>query len=322
MMNTKNGGKKMRAQNNMMILSILVVLVLAACAPAQETADGKTDGKKLNIVTTIGMITDIVGNVGGEHVKVTGLMGPGVDPHLYKASEGDVSALAGADLIFFNGLHLEAGMGGVIERMESQTKVKAVSDDIPREELLDFPGYPGQYDPHIWFDVNNWISAVKVVRDTLKEVDPGNAEEYEANAAAYLEKLTKLNSDIKEKIESVPEQQRVLITAHDAFQYFGRAYNFKVNGLQGISTQSEAGTRDVQDLAQFIADNEIKAIFVESSIPRRNVEAVQAAVKAKGWDVAIGGELFSDAMGDKSTFEGTYIGMVTHNVDTITSALR
>ena len=241
---------------------------------------------------------------------------------MYKASEGDVSKLANADIIFFNGLHLEAGMGEVIERMETMTMIKAVSDNIDRAELLDFPGYPGQYDPHIWFDVKKWISAVGVIKDTLKEQDPKNAEAYETNAASYLEKLVELDKHIRQQVESISEDQRVLITAHDAFQYFGRQYDFEVKGLQGISTQSEAGTKDVQDLAQYIVDNKIKAVFVESSVPRRNVEAVQAAVRAKGWDVAIGGELFSDAMGDAGTFEGTYIGMVTHNIDTIANALR
>jgi manganese/zinc/iron transport system substrate-binding protein len=302
-------------------LAVLLVLVLAACGQAGGPAGGDLSGRQIRVVTTIGMITDIAQNVGGERVSVTGLMGPGVDPHLYKASEGDVSRLAEADVIFFNGLHLEAKMGEVLEQMGSRIKTVAVTGGIDESLLLSPPEFEGAHDPHLWFDVTLWMKAVEVVRDTFIEVDPGSADLYQANAQAYLETLEELEAYVQAETARVPEQQRVLITAHDAFNYFGNAYGFQVRGLQGISTATEAGTGDVQDLAEFIAVNEIPAIFVESSVPVRNVEAVQAAVQAKGFEVSIGGELFSDAMGNPGTEEGTYPGMVRHNVDTIVGAL-
>jgi manganese/zinc/iron transport system substrate-binding protein len=298
------------------ILTVIMICILAFTAGCGEPSK---DNGKLKVVTTIGMIADITENVGGEHINVIGLMGPGVDPHLYKASESDVRKLADAEIIFYNGLHLEAQMGEIIEKMED--KSVAVAEGIAESELLDFPAYPGFYDPHVWFDVQMWVTAVEAVQDTLVEKDPAHAEDYKANAAAYLKKLEELHAYVEAQAESVPKGQRVLVTAHDAFQYFGQKYGFEVKGLQGISTESEAGTKDVQELAQFIADNKIKAIFVESSVSERNIKAVQAAVQAKGWDVAIGGELFSDAMGDAGTVEGTYIGMVKHNIDTIAGAL-
>ncbi len=299
------------------ILIIMLFILLTACTLKTEQSDGK-----IQVVTTIGMITDIVQNVGGEYVSVKGLMGPGVDPHLYKATEGDVYALSDADIIFYNGLHLEAKMGEVLEEMGKTKTVIAVSEYIPRETLLDFPAYPGQYDPHIWFDVENWILATERVRDGMIAYDPEHAAAYTANAEAYIAQLQELDQYVEKKASEVPKEQRVLVTAHDAFQYFGRAYGFEVKGLQGISTESEAGTADVQELVNFIVDRKIKAIFVESSIPERTIKAVQEACKAKGWDVTIGGQLYSDAMGDEGTVEGTYIGMVTYNIDTITNALR
>jgi manganese/zinc/iron transport system substrate-binding protein len=267
------------------------------------------------------MITDIVKVVGGEHVEVTGLMGAGVDPHLYKASEGDVTSLQNADVIFYNGLHLEAQMGGVLERMgDSGIKTVAVTDKIDRTLLNAPPEFEGNYDPHVWFDVTLWMKAVEQVEETLIEVDPANRSDYEANAKAYLAQLDDLHQYVQEQAAKIPAEQRILITAHDAFNYFGRAYEFEVRGLQGISTESQAGTADVKALADFIVEKQIPAIFVESSVPKRTIEAVQAAVQAQGFNVGIGGELFSDAMGSEGTPEGTYIGMVRHNIDTIVGA--
>jgi manganese/zinc/iron transport system substrate-binding protein len=302
-------------------LAVLMVLLAAACGQSAGQAGGDLSSREIRVVTTIGMITDIAQNVGGERVSVTGLMGPGVDPHLYKASEGDVSSLSEADVIFYNGLHLEAKMGEVLEQMGSRIKTVAVASGVDEALLLSPPEFEGAHDPHIWFDVELWMKAVEVVRDTFIEVDPASADLYRANAEEYLAGLGELHAYVQEQTARVPEQQRVLITAHDAFNYFGKAYGFEVRGLQGISTATEAGTGDVQDLASFIAENEIPAIFVESSVPVRNVEAVQAAVQAKGFQASIGGELFSDAMGNWGTEEGTYVGMVRHNVDTIVEAL-
>ena len=292
-------------------------LMASACAPPEPPEE---EGR-LSVVTTIGMIRDVVQNVGGEHVRVVGLMGPGVDPHLYKASEGDVRRLFRADVVFYGGLHLEARMGEVLEEMGGRTRVRAVSEVIPVEQRLAPPEFKGAYDPHVWFDVRLWAMTVDVVARTLSEADPAHARDFAANADRYRAQLADLDRYVREQALRVPVERRVLITAHDAFNYFGRAYGFQVRGLQGISTASEAGTADVQALAQFIATRRIPAIFVESSIPRRTIEAVQEAVAARGYDVRIGGSLFSDAMGNPGTDEGTYIGMVRHNIDTIVGAL-
>lgn len=289
----------------------------SACAPPEPPAE---EGK-LHVVTTIGMIRDVVQNVGGEHVRVVGLMGPGVDPHLYKASEGDVRRLFRADVIFYGGLHLEARMGEVLEEMGSRTRVAAVSEVIPAAQRLSPPEFQGAYDPHVWFDVRLWSMTVDVIARTLSAADPAHARDFSANADRYRAQLAELDRYVREQAQRVPAERRVLITAHDAFNYFGRAYGFQVRGLQGISTAAEAGTADVQALAQFIAGRRIPAIFVESSIPRRTIEAVQEAVAARGFQVQIGGSLFSDAMGNPGTEEGTYIGMVRHNIDTIVGAL-
>jgi manganese/zinc/iron transport system substrate-binding protein len=309
------------SKRKLLFPALVLVLLLAACGQSVEQPGGDLAGRQIRVVTTIGMITDITQNVGGERVSVTGLMGPGVDPHLYKASEGDVGRLSEADVIFYNGLHLEAKMGEVLEQMSGRIKTVAVTSGIDESLLLSPPEFEGAHDPHLWFDVTLWMKAVETIRDTLIEVDAGSADLYRTNAQTYLAKLEELQAYVKEQTARVPEQQRVLITAHDAFNYFGQAYGFEVRGLQGISTATEAGTGDVQALADFIAENQIPAVFVESSVPVRNIEAVQAAVEAKGFQVSIGGELFSDAMGDWGTEEGTYIGMVRHNVGTIVSAL-
>lgn len=301
------------------ILTVVLALLISACGT--ETTSN-TSGK-LNVVTTTGIIGDIVKNVGGDYVEVISLMGPGVDPHLYKASEGDVTRLQSADLIFYNGLHLEAQMGEVIEKMnEFGVRTVAVTDMIDRSLLNASPTYPDQFDPHVWFDVSMWMKAVEQVRETLTEVDPAHTSEYEANAEAYLNQLEELHQYVLTQAQTIPAEKRVLITAHDAFNYFGEAYGFEVRGLQGISTEAQAGTADVQELVTFIVERQIPAIFVESSVPQRNIEAVQAAVQDQGFNVVIGGSLFSDAMGTAGTPEGSYIGMVTHNIDTIVNALN
>ena len=309
-------------------LLVFVMILFVACDHQSDQANKKVSSstgvssqKPIRVVTTIGMITDIVKNVGGDRVDATGLMGPGIDPHLYRASEGDVARLASADLIFYNGLHLEGKMAGVLERMQDQIKTVPVTQDVDRVVLLAPPEFEGAYDPHLWFDVTLWMKAVERVRDTLIEVDKGSAELYRANTKDYLAKLEELHNYVTQQAERISPDQRVLVTAHDAFNYFGRAYGFEVRGLQGISTATEAGTADVQALVQFIVERRIPAMFVETSVPRRSIEAVQAAVKAKGFSVEIGGQLFSDAMGASGTPEGTYIGMVRHNIDTIVASL-
>ena len=309
-------------RTKLLIIAIVIGLFLSACGQPAANSEGDLAEREIRVVTTIGMITDIVQNVGGERVSVTGLMGPGIDPHLYKASEGDVTSLSEADLVFYNGLHLEAKMGEVLEQMGERIRTVAVTERVDESRLLSPPEFEGAHDPHIWFDVSLWMEAVKSVRDTLIDMDPQSEDLYRANADAYLKELEDLHGYVQDRAAGVPEDKRVLITAHDAFNYFGRAYGFDVRGLQGISTATEAGTGDVQELASFIAENRIPAVFVESSVPVRSIEAVQAAVQAKGFEVSIGGELFSDAMGNPGTEEGTYIGMVRHNIDTIADALQ
>jgi len=301
-------------------LLALALLALLASACAGGAAAGSDDGR-LTIVTTTGQIGDTARIVGGDHVRVLSLMGPGTDPHLYVAGISDVDKLRSADVVFYNGLFLEAQMDAVLEQLAERQTVIAVSAGIDPAELLPSAAYADEFDPHIWFDVRLWMQTVEQVRDTLMAVDPTHAADYEANAAAYLAELAELDAYVAAQAARVLEAQRVLITAHDAFNYFGRAYGFEVLGLQGISTASEAGTADVQNLADYIATAHIPAIFIESSVPVRNVEAVQAAVRDRGFAVRIGGQLFSDAMGDADTPEGTYVGMVRYNIDTIVSAL-
>ncbi len=311
--------KKIRASFYLFIRIAVLTAVLIGCDTKQPT-DTETPST-LRVVTTTGMITDIVKNVGGRHINVTGLMGPGVDPHLYKATAGDVQRLTTAHIIFYNGLHLEAKMGDVLEKMDGTTKTVAVTHGIEKRYLLTPPEFEGQYDPHLWFDVTRWMQAVTAVQNALTEADPKNSGSYTENAETYRQQLEGLHRYVQQQAERIPAQRRVLVTAHDAFNYFGNAYGFEVRGLQGISTATEAGIADVQKLATFIADRKIPAIFVESSVSERSLKAVQAAVEAKGFNVSIGGELFSDAMGTAGTPEGTYIGMVRHNIDTIVTAL-
>jgi len=280
-------------------------------------------GRPIRVVTTIGMIADLPKNIGGEIVEVTSLMGTGVDPHLYKASAGDVTLVSQADLILYNGLHLEAGMSGVLERLSDQkpNQVLAVTKNIDRLKLTAPPEFAGAYDPHVWFDVTLWTNVAETIRSALVKLMPSAEAHFQTRAKKYILQLEDLHIYVKEKATQIEASKRVLVTAHDAFGYFGQAYGFEVRGLQGISTATEAGTADIRNLAQFIADRKIPAIFVESSVPRQSIEAVQAAVQARKFEVQIGGELFSDAMGNPDTKEGTYIGMVQHNIDTIFDGL-
>ena len=303
------------------IVFAVCIMAIAGCGKQADTAQ---EGKPLQVVTTTTMITDLVQKIGGDHVTVQGLMGAGVDPHLYQASAGDVSTLQKGDIIFLNGIHLEGKMGQVFQELKKSNKtVVEVSKDMDPSTLLAFAEEgPDAKDPHIWFDVQNWKLAAKVVKDTLVEKDPSHEKDYVANYEAYMKELDAADQYIKDRTKEIPEQSRVLVTAHDAFHYFARAYGFEVKGLQGVSTATEAGAKDMNDLVQFIVDHKIKAIFVESSVPHKTIEAVQEACKAKGWDVAIGGELYSDSLGSPNTEGGTYIGMVKANIDTIVGALK
>ncbi|MDD9267974.1 metal ABC transporter solute-binding protein, Zn/Mn family [Paenibacillus sp. GCM10023248] len=298
-----------------------IMLTVTACGNTGTQPAAKTE-KEIQVTTTIGMITDIVEHVGKEHVKVTGLMNAGVDPHLYKASQGDIKKLDEAQIIFYNGLHLEGKMVEILEKMGKQKPTVAVSDNIDRKALRSGAEMATEYDPHIWFNVKHWMKATEQVRDSLSEHDPAHKDDYSKNAAAYLKELEELDRYATEQIALIPEATRVLVTAHDAFGYFGDAYHIQVKGLQGISTASEYGSKDVSQLRDFLVEKKIKAVFVESSVPKKSIEAVIQGAKEKGHEIQIGGELFSDAMGQAGTPEGTYVGMVRHNVDTIVKALK
>ena len=312
------------------IIVIVAILIGISAIFVQNNDDAKINdiespdsySEKIAITTTTNVITDLVENIGGDHVSVTGLMGPGIDPHLYRPSASDVKSLQNADIIFYNGLDLEGKMGDIFVKIGREgTSVLAVSENIPPESLL-ILDVNGNFDPHIWWDVELWTEAAKVVATGLKEYDPKNSENYEKNLLEYLNQLDSLNSNNLNKINSIPSEQRVLVTAHDAFQYFGHAYGFEELAIQGWSTDSEAGIKEIQNLADEISKRKIKALFVETSISPATIEALKAAVQDKGHDIVIGGELFSDAIGEKGTAEGTYIGAFTHNIDTIVKALK
>jgi manganese/zinc/iron transport system substrate-binding protein len=297
---------------------ILVFLIISISC--QQKAK---KSKKLQVVTTTTMITDLVKNIGGDKIDIQGLMGAGVDPHLYKASEGDVSKFFNADVIVYNGLHLEGKLEDVFEKMRQQNKQTiAASDALDTATLIGSEYFASNYDPHIWFSITNWEIITQYITDKLCELDAENAATYKLNGANYLKTLASLKTAITAQVNSLPIEKRILVTAHDAFNYFGKEFQFNVVGLQGLSTATEAGVQDVRRLARFIEDKNVKAIFVESSVPKRTVEALQEAVRAKGKEVVIGGTLYSDALGSKGTAEATYVGMYKHNVKIIVSSLK
>lgn len=281
----------------------------------------KQTNSKLNVVTTTSMITDLVKNIGGDHINLQGLMGSGVDPHLYKASAGDVSKLSNSDIIFYNGLHLEGKLVEVFEKMKT-IKTIAIGDALDKSTLIGSEYFASNYDPHIWFNVDYWIQSTQFIVEKLSEAIPEKKEIFIANGAAYTKQLENLKTKLEATIQTLPKEKRILVTAHDAFNYFGKAFNFEVVGLQGLSTATEAGVQDVQKLSAFIIEKNVKAIFIESSVPKRTIEALQAAVNSKGHEVIIGGSLYSDALGNSGTVEGTYIGMFEYNVNTIVNALK
>jgi manganese/zinc/iron transport system substrate-binding protein len=304
----------------LMLLIVIMGAILGGCKV--QNKETPSDGK-LQVVATTTMLRDLVTVLGGEHVDVIGLIGPGIDPHLYQASAGDVNTMMSADVVVYNGLHLEGRMGDVLASLKQQGRQTiSVEEGLDEKFLLADEENPEMHDPHIWFDVSIWKEVAKYVAERLGEVDEARANIYAENLQKYLGELDELDSYIKSRVAELPESQRVLITAHDAFGYFGYAYQFKVMGLQGISTDAEAGTADVSKLADYIAENKIRAIFVESSVPVKSIEALQAAVKARGFEVDIGGELYSDALGDEASGHDTYILTLKANIDTIVNALK
>ena len=298
---------------------VLTGALLVGCGAGAGGASRESG--KLKVVTTTTIIADVVKQLSGDLVDVEALMGPGVDPHLYKASAGDVKRMSGADMVIYNGLHLEGRMGEVFESIKDKI-IFAANENLDESKLLDFETNPGYFDPHVWFDVQIWKGATERMAQGLKELDPENTAKYDENLVTYLGKLDDIDQYVRDRTEELDPDKRILVTAHDAFQYFGNQYGYEVRGLQGISTDAEAGTADVRNLAEFIVEKQIKAVFVESSVPRKNIEALQEAVKAKGFDVEIGGELYSDSTGDAGTNAESYIGTVKENIDTIVDALK
>ena len=277
--------------------------------------------ERLTVVATTGMIADAVTNIGGDLVEVQALMGPGVDPHAYRQTRTDIVALANADLVLWNGLYLEAQMEDFLIGLGEGGSVVAVAEAVPENLLLGSEDYEGRFDPHLWMNPNLWSRVVINIRDALVDVHPESADAFNANADAYLAELSDLARYTNEVLSSVPVESRVVLSAHDAFNYFGNAYGFEVVGIQGISTESEAGLQRIGALVDMLVDNDIRAVFVETSVSDRNIQALIEGAAAEGHEVVIGGELFSDAMGEPGTYEGTYIGMIDHNATTISAAL-
>ncbi|HPP25574.1 MAG TPA: zinc ABC transporter substrate-binding protein [Phycisphaerae bacterium] len=284
-------------------------------------ADGPPESYPYKVVTTVGMVTDIVANVTGDKAAIHRLIGSGVDPHLYKPTRSDVIALMEADIVFYSGLMLEGKLAGTLEKIGRTKPVVAVTEAIDRAYLLAPPDLEGHPDPHVWMDPSAWAKCVEAVVDALAEWDAANAEFYRANARAYIKQLEALHAYGKKAIATIPEQSRLLVTSHDAFNYFGRAFGLQVMGVQGLSTESEAGLQDLNRLVDVIATRNVKAVFVETSVPAKNIRALIEGARSRGQEVVIGGELFSDAMGEPGTYEGTYIGMIDHNITTVTRAL-
>lgn len=297
---------------------LLTSLLFTSCVQQAEKSSDK-----IHIVTTTSIITDLVENIGGDLVEVSGLMGSGVDPHLYKASEGDVTKLTRADVIIYNGLHLEGKMVDIFEQMERQKKtVCNLGKSLDPSKLRSSESFGGNYDPHVWFDISLFQDFAREVARALTAFQPEGKDYFNDRLSTYLEQLEALDQEMKEMASSLPKDKRRLVTAHDAFSYFGKAYGFEVIGLQGISTATEAGVQDVRKLTDYIVQNEVKSIFIESSVPIRTINALRQAVKSKGHEVAIGGMIYSDALGDTNTEEGTYIGMFRYNMTTIINGLK
>lgn len=276
---------------------------------------------QITVVATTGMIADTARAIGGDHVDVRALMGPGVDPHAYRQTRSDIVAMTRADLVLWHGLYLEAQMEDFFEDLGRRRMVVPVAEAMPRNLLLAHEDYDNRFDPHVWMDPDLWRHVAAEIRDALAEVDPENAAFYLASAESFLTELDTVSAYARETLASVPDDSRVLLTAHDAFNYFGQAYGFEVLGIQGISTESEAGLVRIAELVDLLVARDIRAVFVESSVSDRNIRALIEGAAARGHEVRIGGELFSDAMGEPGSYEGTYIGMIDHNVTIITRSL-
>lgn len=298
------------------LIMTLTILSLASCAT--PVSDGR-----IRVVATTGPISDIVQAIAGERVALRTMLGPGIDPHTYIATESDLFALQEAALILYNGLHLEANLARVFEGIKRSGRIPviAVAEAIPEGLLLAWQDGDKAYDPHVWHDPQRWRYAVEAVRDALIAVDPAGSALYWQRSEQYLADLQALDTELRIMAECIPLEQRILVTAHDAFQYFGHAYGFRVEAVQGISTAAEASAADIRALTELVVTHRVPAIFVETSVSSRTIEAVQSAARAVGHEVRIGGELYSDSLGDPDGPAGTYFGMMLHNMQTIVTAL-
>lgn len=296
-------------------LGLILAGTTLVAGPLQAAED------RIDVVATTGMIADAARQVGGDLVEVKGLMGPGVDPHSYRQTRTDIVALTRADLVLWHGLYLEAQMEELLLKLGERSNVVAVGEAVPVEQRIGHEDYANKFDPHVWMVPDLWAHVVRGVETALAETSPEHAEVFAANAQTHLAEIDRLGAYANETLATVPEPARVLLTAHDAFGYFGRSYGYDVIGIQGISTESEAGLDRIKTLVDMLVDREIGAVFVESSVSDRNIRALVEGAAAQGHEVKIGGELFSDAMGQPGTYEGTYIGMIDHNISTIAAAL-
>lgn len=292
----------------------LAASMLASCVSVSNSdADSQ-----IKVVTTTSILADAVREIGGDAVSVESLMGPGVDPHLFKATAGDLARLQSAEVVLFHGLHLEAKLADVLAEIRAPV-VLAVAEQLPASDLMRVAD--GVVDPHVWFDVKLWRGTARPIAQALAQADPERAAVFDARAAAFELELDTLDAEVRLSLERVPQDRRIIVTAHDAFSYFGRAYGFEVHGLQGISTAAEAGIADVSQLADFIVQRRVPALFIESSVSPRSIQALQEAVRARGWQVTIGGELYSDSLGSPGSEAATYTGMIRANVRTIAQSL-
>jgi manganese/zinc/iron transport system substrate-binding protein len=317
--------------NTLIVKTVPVLLALLLCAAGCDDASpgegpSSSTQKKLKVAATTTMIGDLVARIGGDRIELTVIMGPGTDPHTFKPSTGDIGRLSGAERVFYNGLHLE---GKMVETFERSLKGKAfaVAETISQDRLLSWQeGQGGAYDPHVWFDVKLWAIAAQKIADELAAADAAGADEFRRRGAELAQGLASLDTYARERLATIPKDRRVLVTSHDAYGYFGRAYEVEVRGLQGISTETEAGIQAINAAVDYILAKKIPAIFVESSVSPKTIQRVQADCKARGFAVKIGGELYSDAMGQPGEHPGyevhTYEGMVRYNVDTIVKALK
>ena len=319
---TKPRARKRSMETGFMGVSMCVAVILGllftvVTPPLQAAFKGKYPYRA---GTTVGMVADIVKQVAGDKAEVTNIIGAGVDPHTFNPTRSDVAVLLKSDIVFYAGLLLEGQMSDILVKVSRKRPVYAVTELLTESYLIQ-DSLSTHHDPHVWMDVRVWMKAVTVVADALKEFDPPNADYYQNNAMLYLKELEKLDNYAREVIGTIPQKQRVMVTAHDAFNYMGRAYNLEVMGIQGISTESEAGLKDINRIVDDLVNRKIPAVFVETSVSDKNVKALIEGAKSRGHIVKIGGSLFSDAMGKSGTYEGTYIGMIDHNATTITRAL-